>query len=52
MAHNESVLVEQFGVWGEHPSHPARDWQHEVADGDTRLGYWAWVAAQLDNADT
>lgn len=34
--------------WGEHPDHPVADWQAEVAGGDTRLGYWAWVAAQLD----
>ena len=34
--------------WGEHPDHPVADWQAEVAGADTRLGYWAWVAAQLD----
>jgi hypothetical protein len=35
------------GPWGEHSRHPARDWQYEVANGDTRLGYWDWVAAKL-----
>jgi len=32
------------GVWGEHPAHPVSDWQYEVANGDTRLGYWEWAA--------
>ena len=35
------------GSWGEHPRYPARDWQYEVANHDTRLGYWDWVAARL-----
>lgn len=34
--------------WGEHPDHPVTDWQAEVANNHTRLGYWAWVAARLD----
>lgn len=34
--------------WAEHPDHPIADWQAEVADGDARLGYSAWVAARLD----
>jgi len=31
------------GTWGEHPDYPVSDWQYEVANGDTRLGYWDWV---------
>lgn len=34
------------GHWGKHPDHPVEDWQYEVANGDTRLGYWEWVAAR------
>lgn len=32
--------------WGEDPSYPVEDWQHEVANGDTRRGYWEWVASR------
>lgn len=37
------------GYWGEHPDHPVEDWQYEVRNGDTRLGYWQWVAARIAN---
>lgn len=33
--------------WAEHPDHPVGDWQAEVMNGDTRLGYWDWVSARL-----
>ncbi len=35
------------GAWGEHPEYPARDWKYEVANDDTRLGYWDWVCSQV-----
>ena len=38
-------------AWGEHPEHPMADWQNEVANGDTRRGYWDWVANQLEMAE-
>ena len=31
----------------EHPDFPVSDWQDEVTDGDTRLGYWEWVALRI-----
>ena len=31
--------------WDEDPELPVCDWQLEVANDDTRLGYWAWVIA-------
>lgn len=31
--------------WNEDSEYPIADWQAEVANDDTRLGYWAWVAA-------
>ncbi|MGL1465633.1 hypothetical protein ACSTJV_23775, partial [Vibrio parahaemolyticus] len=34
------------GHWDELAEHPLVDWQAEVANGDTRLGYHAWVAAR------
>lgn len=38
------------GFWSEHPDHPIEGWQLEVAEGDTRLGYWDWVASQVRRA--
>lgn len=32
--------------WAEDTTHPVEDWQFEVANDDTRLGYWEWVKAQ------
>ncbi|QUT07574.1 hypothetical protein KFK14_09340 [Sphingobium phenoxybenzoativorans] len=34
------------GHWDEFPEHPLADWQAEVANGDTRLGYHAWAAVR------
>lgn len=36
--------------WAEHPDFPAEDWQAEVANGETRLGYEAWVSNKLETA--
>lgn len=36
------------GFWGQHPQWPDSDWRTEVQNGDTRLGYWEWVANQID----
>ena len=37
-------IAENGGYWeGEHPSHYIKDWQSEVANGDTRMGYWEWA---------
>ncbi|WP_209044998.1 hypothetical protein [Rhizorhabdus histidinilytica] len=41
-----------YGPWGEHPDHPVSDWKAEVANDDTRLGYWAWIAARVDAQTT
>lgn len=30
-------------VWAEDPDHPVSDWRLEVANDDTRRGYWDWV---------
>ncbi|WP_304526880.1 hypothetical protein [Halomonas sp. I5-271120] len=37
--------------WGEHPEHPLDVWQSEVADDDTRLGYWAWVLVRIEQEE-
>lgn len=41
-------LVKRYGLWGQHPRQTAKNWQYEVANGDTRLGYWDWVIAKLE----
>ena len=35
--------------WDVHPNYPLEEWQYEVANDDTRLGYWEWVKAGLIN---
>ena len=45
------VDPEEFGgIWGEHPVHTPEEWGYEVSNGDTRRGYWEWVAEQVDAA--
>lgn len=41
-------LAEKHGAWGQHPKHCVDDWQYEVSNGDTRRGYWDWVASRLE----
>ena len=36
------------GIWGVHPDFPVSDWRYEVANDDTRLGYWEWVQAAIE----
>ena len=40
-------LRDRYGHWGVHPDFPRADWQYEVANDYTRLGYWEWVASKL-----
>lgn len=39
--------IERYGgYWaGEVPGYPVEDWEYEVQNGDTRLGYWEWARA-------
>jgi hypothetical protein len=36
--------------WIDDPDYPPADWQYEVANDDTRLGYADWVQSQKDMA--
>jgi hypothetical protein len=47
-AHIRKLIEGNGGFWGEHPGFPVEDWRNDVANGDTRMGYWEWVAAQLE----
>jgi len=40
-----------YGHWGEHPNHLLKEWKLEVSEGDTRLGYWEWVAGILTDEE-
>ena len=39
-------------TWGSDPFYPVGDWQYEVANDETRLGYWEWVEAQREHAES
>ena len=34
--------------WSEDPKFSSEDWQYEVRNNDTRLGYWEWVAGRRE----
>ena len=37
--------------WANDPTYPPEDWQLEVANGDTRLGYADWVTGKKENEE-
>jgi hypothetical protein len=37
------TAVDRFELADDHPEYPFTDWQDEVANNDTRLGYEEWV---------
>lgn len=48
MNQEEELREKHGGFWGEHPEFPVVDWKYDVDNGDTRLGYWAWVASRIE----
>lgn len=46
-------LIELCGgdTWGRCGDYPRTDWENEVANGDTVLGYWEWVIHQAEGDD-
>lgn len=44
----QKLMDENDGYWGEHAQFPLADWQYQIASGDTRQGYWEWVADQIE----
>ena len=42
-------LVKLYGTWGEHPDYAVAQWQYEVAEDDTRAGYWEWVVSEIES---
>lgn len=45
------VFGDNADFWGQDPDYPLEDWQSEVADDNTRLGYWDWVVVSREFAD-
>ena len=45
------ICREHGGMWGSYPDHPVSDWQDEVSQHDTILGYWDWVVDQIEQAE-
>jgi len=45
---DEVSLIRQDNLWSEYTDFPRCDWQYDVANGDTNLGYWDWVEHQLE----
>lgn len=43
----EALARECGGYWAAHPDWPVADWQAEVANEETRQGYWFWVVARI-----
>ena len=43
----ETVKEGCGGYWEEHPVYLVADWKYEIANGDTREGYWEWVAIKV-----
>ena len=42
-------LAEVFGLHGEWSRYCREDWQYEVANRDTHLGYWDWCVHQAES---
>ena len=47
----EQLRKAHGGHWESHPDYAIEDWRYEIANDDTRLGYWEWVAAGIDGSD-
>lgn len=45
------ALIDKYGYWGEHPEHSVEEWLDEIANNDTRMGYWDWVDARESDGE-
>lgn len=50
-AQGDTPAPEYVGYWGTHAKYTLEDWKLEVANNDTRLGYWDWVEAREELED-
>lgn len=49
--HHEADVLRKTNVWSEHKEYPRQDWQYEVANNNTNLGYWEWLSHRLETRD-
>ena len=42
------LRCDNHGMWSFCPEFPVDDWKYEVANGETRRGYWEWANAKLN----
>jgi hypothetical protein len=42
MSRTHSYVI-PASIWDEDSDYPVADWKYEIANDDTRLGYWEWV---------
>ncbi len=48
----ESVeAMRRADAWGQNPDWTRNDWQFEVANGETQLGYWQWVSHKIEGCE-
>jgi hypothetical protein len=45
------ALQSRHAAGGEHPDFSREDWRYEVANDDTRLGYWEWAMHKVEAWD-
>lgn len=49
----EDKRLKPADIWASDDQYPVEQWQYEVGEDDTRLGYWDWVSHQKEmNGDT
>ena len=46
---NPEVYLEIGGLPEEDPKYPRSDWQYEVSNGDTSLGYDEWLEHKIES---
>ncbi len=44
-------MTKPIDYWTSDDTFPVKDWQYEVANGDTRRGYHDWLRAQREAVD-
>jgi len=47
----EAREAEEENHWADFEDYPLSDWKYEVANDDTRVGYWVWVKSKIQAGD-
>jgi hypothetical protein len=46
LEHAREIML--ANTWGSYFKYPRYDWQAEVVNDDTQLGYWDWVMHKIE----